>query len=39
MATMISADSKYDRVKQGKESFSSEEAGNGIVSAEMCFLS
>lgn len=31
MATMISADSKYDRVKQGKESFSSDEAqGMGL---------
>jgi len=31
MATMISADAKYDRVKQGKENFTSEEAqGMGL---------
>jgi cytochrome c peroxidase len=36
MATMISADSKYDRVKQGRENFSSEEAKGMNLFQQKC---
>lgn len=36
MATMISADSRYDRVKQGKENFSSEEAQGMSLFQQKC---
>jgi cytochrome c peroxidase len=36
MVTMISSDSRYDRVKQGKESFSSEEAQGMSLFQQKC---
>jgi len=36
MATLISADSKYDRFKQGKENFSSEESQGMVLFQQKC---